>query len=147
MLGNMLNSAVENLNTPPELRGENCSENLNNNNDCSENLNNSQNNKKYGISINSGAKQLYNLNKILAQVVEHGGNQLLKRNPRTSDYTLSGAVDNLEANEEQLMECYAAIYQQYGGTIAQHLTPLNMVLLINSQAFLGALQKLDDTGE
>ena len=46
---------------------------------------------------------------------------------------LSGLSENLEKNKTELLSCYKAIYQQYGGQIGQYISPINMVLIINVQ--------------
>lgn len=149
MLGNMLNDAVDNVNSPPELRKAPKYETEDD--DSDEMMDDESQEFNYEEPAPSaripsmfaedvGAKQLYMLNIMMGKVLEHGTNQVLSKNKRLNNYEIDGFSDNLQENREQLLECYAQIYKQYGQSLGQYLTPVNMVILINSQAFLGSVK-------
>ena len=94
--------------------------------------------KPMNISVDTGAKSLYELNKMLSTILEKVSDSTLK--PQTG-YYIEGYTSKLEDKKEELLDLYREIYKEHASSISQYVSPLNMVVLINSQAVIGSIGK------
>lgn len=95
--------------------------------------------EKLNISLDVGAKSLFQLNKLLSQVVENVGEYYSDE----TGVTVKGYTDDLDRREEELMEYYKQIYAEYGQDLAKYVSPVNMVILINTQCIASNVVKAE----
>lgn len=84
-------------------------------------------------SIEVGAKALFNLNKLISSALSVANENVLKEHTGLS---IKDYPDKLDEKREDLIELYREIYKQYASELNTYLSPVNMVILINSQCIM-----------
>lgn len=82
------------------------------------------------LSLDAGALGLFRLNKLLATTLSTVNTNMLL------DYTgveISGYTDALESKKEELLPIYRDIFKQYQSEISTYMSPINMLIIINTQ--------------
>lgn len=92
------------------------------------------------LSLEVGAKSLYNLNMLLANVLQTVNNNAVAE---YTGFAIQKLPDNLESRREELMQLYAEVYRQYSTEISTYISPINLILLINSQCVVASIVKAE----
>jgi len=89
-------------------------------------------------SVEVGAKALYNLNKLFSSVIESVNANVIQEYTNVS---CKGYGEKLDDRKDELIELYKQIYKEYSGEINQYLSPINIILMINTETLISVLQK------
>jgi len=87
------------------------------------------------ISVESGAKSLFHLNKLLSTIVEKGSHHFSDQ----TGFEISGYTNELDNKKDDLLELYRQIYLEHAKEITKYVSPVNMVLMLNGEAAVKSL--------
>lgn len=90
------------------------------------------------INVDQGALAMYQLNIMMASLVEGVTNKEVK--PRCGLY-LDNLPGELEAHKENLMAAYKEVWEEYGEHLGPYLSATNRVIMINMSCGIQTLRK------
>lgn len=92
------------------------------------------------ISIDSAARSLFHLNKLVAKCVESFSEKV---GPETVGITIDKYAENLEEEKDELLKLYRMIYLEHSEDLKKYVTPVNQVLMINFAAVANGIVKTE----